>query len=136
MNAHSPIALPERLNAWHNKSGVGHCTTCDGIGHVASQRQPTINDPYPETECTDCYGMDQACEVCGNTVHVQGFDCLVCDMAMELDGPQLDADTAATLAAALVRAVDVAAKHRASIRGGEVCQPIPDARWMAQAGVR
>lgn len=136
MNAFTPIALPERLNAWHNKSGVGHCTTCNDTGIVASQRRATVNDPYPEATCDDCYGMDHACEVCGNTVHVQGFDCLVCDMALEVPGPQLDADTAATLAAALVRAVDVAAKHRASIRSGEVSQPIPDARWMAQAGVR
>lgn len=116
MNAFTPIALPERLNAWHNKSGVGHCSTCNDTGVVHSMRRATINDPYPETACDDCYGMDQACGVCGNTVHVKGFDCLVCDMAMELEPDQIDADTAAELTKALVRVIEVAAAHRASVR--------------------
>lgn len=109
-------ALPERQNAWYSKAGVGHCSTCDDTGYVCSQRQATTNDPYPEVECDDCYGMDHACEVCGNTVHVKGFDCLVCDMVLELPASQLDATTAAELAKAVVRAVEAAAKHRASVR--------------------
>ena len=108
--------LTEQLNAWHNKSGIGHCTTCDGIGYVASQRQATMNDPYPEVECPDCFGMDQACEVCGNTVHVKGFDCLVCDMVLELPASQLDADTAFVLSHAVFSAVGAAAKHHALVR--------------------
>lgn len=116
MNAHTPIALPERQNAWYSKSGVGHCSTCDDTGYVCSQRQATIDDPYPEVECDDCSGEDIACEVCGNTVHVKGFDCLVCDMVLELPASQLDEDTALTLAKSLVAAVKVAAKHRAQVR--------------------
>lgn len=116
MNAHTAIAPTERLNAWHNKSGVGHCSTCNDTGVVHAMRQATTNDPYPEATCDDCCGMDQACEVCGNTVHVRGFDCVACDMVLELAPGQLDADTAAELSKALVKAIGVAAAHRASVR--------------------
>lgn len=109
-------ALTEQRNAWHNKAGVGHCTTCNDTGVVRAYRLPTVNDPYPEATCDDCYGMDQACEVCGNTVHVKGFDCLVCDMVLELGSDQLNADTTTELSKALAVAVSAAAKHRAAVR--------------------
>lgn len=106
----------EQLNAWYRNSGVGHCSTCNDIGVVASQRRATINDPYPETTCDDCGGdTDHACAVCGNTVHVKGFDCLACDMVLELGSDQLDDDTAAELAKAVTRAVAAAAAHRAKV---------------------
>lgn len=108
-------ALTEQRNAWHDKSWVGHCSTCNGTGVVHAMRQATTNDPYPEAPCDDCYGMDHACEVCGNTVHIGGFDCLVCDMVLEIPAAQLDADTAKTLADALVHAVAAASAHRASV---------------------
>lgn len=108
--------LTEQLNVWYKKSGVGHCSTCDGIGYVASQRPATINDPYPEAPCDNCSDEDTACAVCGNTVHIGGFDCLVCDMVLEIPDHQLDEDTALELGKALVAAVKAAAKHKASIR--------------------
>lgn len=120
MNAHTAIrpatGHTEQLNAWYRKSGVGHCSTCNDLGVVASQRRATINDPYPETTCDDCGGdTDHACKVCGNTVHVKGFDCLACDMVLELGSDQLDDDTAAELAKAVVQAVKVAREHRARL---------------------
>lgn len=108
--------LIEQLNAWCRQSGVGHCETCDDTGMVASHRRPTIDDPYPEAPCDDCSAEDTACKVSGNTVHIGGFDCLVCDMVLELPASQLDEDTALELGKALVAAVKAAAKHRASVR--------------------
>lgn len=116
MNAHTPIAPTERMNAWHNKSGVGHCSTCNDTGKVHAFRRATVNDPYPEADCDECFGMDHACEVCGNTIHIPGYDCLACDMAIEVPAELLDADTAAELARALVCAINAAAMHRASVR--------------------
>jgi DnaJ-class molecular chaperone len=112
----APRALTEQRNAWHNKSGVGHCSTCDDTGIVASNERPSTWNPYPEAACNDCSGEDTACEVCGNTVHVKGWDCLVCDMALEIPASQLDEDTALILAQSLVAAVKAAAKHRAQVR--------------------
>lgn len=71
---------------WNFHSEVKHCGTCDGIGRVASHRQPTTWDPYPETTCDDCGGREgpEPCEVCGSELHVPGYDCFVCQMVDEL----------------------------------------------------
>ena len=108
--------LIEQLNAWCRQSGVGHCETCDDNGLVRAYRQPTIDDPYPEIECDDCYGMDHACEVCGNPVYVSGFECLACDTVLNLSSDQLDTETALELGKAITAAITVAAKHRAKVR--------------------
>lgn len=118
MNAHTPIALPERQNAWYSKSGIMPCSTCDGVGGEMTKPFGHSNDPDNYLiECQDCDGEGHhACEVCGNTVSVSGFDCLACDMVLELPASDLNATTAAELAKAVVRAVEAAAKHRASVR--------------------
>lgn len=119
MNAPANIktARTEQLNAWFSRSGIAHCTTCDGLGRVRSQARPSVWNPYPETRCDDCGGHEGPCqcEVCGSTVEVRGYDCIVCQMVLELAPDQLDDATAAELANAVVRAVAVAAAHRAKV---------------------
>jgi len=68
------------------QSGVTHCTTCEGIGRVASHARPTVWNPYPETTCDDCGGREgpAPCEVCGFAEYVAGYDCFACDTAAEL----------------------------------------------------
>lgn len=78
---HQPIPRP-----WNYASGVHHCTTCDGLGRVASQARPSVWNPYPETTCDDCGGREGAepCEVCGSELHVPGYDCFACAMVDEM----------------------------------------------------
>ncbi|MDT0507511.1 hypothetical protein [Novosphingobium sp. MMS21-SN21R] len=81
---------------------------------------------FPKSVVTD----DHACKVCGFDIQVTGYDCLVCQTVAELPDDALNPVSAVHMAASVNRAIT------ASVRSGEVNQPIPDARWMAQAGVR
>lgn len=87
---HTHITRP-----WNFHSEVKHCTTCDGLGRVASQARPTVSNPFPETDCNDCSGREGAapCEVCGFSIHVPGYECLPCQLVDELPRHALaDAD--------------------------------------------
>ena len=70
---------------WYKRSGIIECSTCDGKGGEMRHRYAHANDPDNWlVECPDCDGVGHhACEVCGNDVPVKGFDCLVCDLALE-----------------------------------------------------
>lgn len=76
---------------WNFHSEVKHCGTCDGIGRVASHRQPTTWDPYPEVACPDCDGEyhEAACDVCGSTIEAKGYDCLICALVNDLPADAL-----------------------------------------------
>lgn len=71
--------------SWYKRSGIIECGTCDGTGGEMRDRFGHANDPDNWfIECPDCDGAGHhACEVCGNDVPVAGFDCLVCDLALE-----------------------------------------------------
>lgn len=72
--------------SWNYHSGIHSCATCDGLGTVASMRRPTVDDPYPESPCPDCDGEyhEAECKVCGSTLEVAGYDCIVCQSVAEL----------------------------------------------------
>lgn len=111
----SRAALEER-NAWHGKSGVSHCSTCDGIGKVASQRISTINDPYPEADCPDCSGEHGPCAVCGFEIPIPGYDCLVCDMVLEIPAHMLRDETAEAIGQSVKQAIAYAAAWHGFVR--------------------
>lgn len=89
MNATTTIPTP----------GIHECATCEGKGSVWNGRGHGGNDPDSwDIECEDCDGRGHfACEVCGNTVKVDGHDCFVCETegALPLN---LTADDCAVLA--------------------------------------
>lgn len=94
---------------WNYTSQVAVCGACEGTGKVASHRRPTIDDPYPETDC-DC-GLGEhepECQVCGYNMPVQGYDCLACDTVAGLYESELKAFDAAAFAAAVAVAVEKA----------------------------
>lgn len=117
MNAHTKItrAALEAANAWYLKSGIIPCDTCDGKGGRWRNFYGHANDPDNwVVECPDCDGRGHhACEVCGFDVHVPGFDCLVCDMVLELPADLLTDETADAMAGAVKAAVAAArASHQ------------------------
>lgn len=118
MNAHTALrpatGHTEQLNAWYRKSGITDCTTCEGAGGHWEKPFGHGNDPDNWfNECPDCDATgNEACAVCGNTVHVKGFDCLACDMVLELPSDLLNDDTAAELGKAVAAAIKVAREHR------------------------
>ena len=63
------------------KSWARPCVECDGTGEVHNGRGQGGNDPDSwMIECQQCEGAGYyPCEVCGNTVHTNGYDCVVCD---------------------------------------------------------
>ena len=78
---HRPINRP-----WNFRSEVQHCDTCNSTGRVAGHERPSTWNPYPEAACDDCGGREGAapCEVCGSDMHVQGYDCFVCQCVDEI----------------------------------------------------
>jgi len=78
---------------WNYHSGVHNCATCNGLGVVSSQTRATTWDPYPETPCPDCDGVEHEaeCAVCGSTLEMAGYDCFVCQTVDELPA-NVDAD--------------------------------------------
>ena len=97
-------------HAWNRYSEVAACPDCNGMGVLPGYQRATIHDPYPERPC-DC-GLGEhlpECSVCGSTVEVPGYDCFVCQMVYDLPDSLLTPATAATLSAAIARAIGVAA---------------------------
>ena len=84
MNVLTRITRP-----WDYHSGVHSCATCDGTGVVEAARRPTVDDPYPENPCPDCDGLEAACDVCGSTIEVKGYDCLICALVNDLPADAL-----------------------------------------------
>ena len=70
--------------SWDYYSGVHSCATCDGTGVIEAARRPTVDDPSPENPCPDCDGLEAECKVCGSTLEVAGYDCIVCQSVAEL----------------------------------------------------
>lgn len=102
---------------WNFHSEVKHCGTCDGIGRVASHRQPTTWDPYPETTCDDCGGREGVapCEVCGSELHMAGYDCFACQTVDELpDHADIDAFVSAIRAAATAKLLSLSDRRAAA----------------------
>lgn len=76
---------PANIRPWNHESGVHTCETCEGTGKVHAARRATVDDPYPEADCRDCAGeADPECPVCGSSVIVTGYDCIVCQMVADL----------------------------------------------------
>ena len=98
---------------WNYASHVTACPECNGAGKVASHRQATVNDPYPEAPCP--YGCAEhlpECAVCGFGVGVAGYDCLACATVEDIPNPA-KFDVSA-FAAAMARAI--AARLAADVR--------------------
>lgn len=105
---------------WNWSSVVTACPECEGAGVVASHRQPTVNDPYPEKPCDNCDGEHAPeCEVCGYGLEVSGYDCLACDTIASLTDKDFAKLDDSELAAAIMRA---AAMRRRAIEA-----PLPSA---------
>ena len=76
------------MTKWNDNSGVTACEICEGSGVIASHRQATINDPYPEEPCPNgCAEHSAECAVCGFDVEIAGFDCLACETVAILHDP-------------------------------------------------
>lgn len=54
---------------------------------------------------------DHDCPVCGNSIEVLGYDCIVCETVYNLPDHLLNADTSTKLAAAIMRSVAMARRH-------------------------
>lgn len=95
------------LHRWNDHSAVTVCTECNGHGTVRAFRQPTINDPYPETRC-DC-GLGEhepCCAVCGYNLPVTGMDCLACETVALLSDSELGRFEPVAFAEAIAQAVE------------------------------
>lgn len=93
MNAPATFTAKHR---WNHASAVTSCALCEGTGKVHAHRRATVDDPYPEQDCECGQGEHEpCCAVCGFTLEVDGYDCLVCETVDSL-GPKalrrLDAD--------------------------------------------
>jgi hypothetical protein len=68
-----------------------NCKTCEGAGVLCDGH---ANDPDAgEVTCWDCDGSgghDWECEECGNTVSVDGYDCIACETAGEFPAKGFD----------------------------------------------
>lgn len=95
------------VRPWNYYSEVRTCATCDGLGVIHDSRiRPSVWNPYPEMACPDCEGEHgPTCDVCGFTVPVAGYDCLVCETVASLTDKDCSALDSAALAAAIMRAV-------------------------------
>lgn len=110
MNA--PVSLMKR---WDWASGVLDCENCEGHGQI--NHRPWLHGNDPDNwieECPDCEGEGHhPCQVCGYDQQQTGFDCLVCSTVVELEGDQLNDETAGKLA----DAIKVAIKARLTAKG-------------------
>lgn len=97
------------MTIWNDKSGVYACPECEGRGVVASHRQATINDPYPEAPCPNgCAEHSAECPVCGFGVTVPGYDCYACYTVDGLVSRLLTDDVRDDLLASIGRAWSLA----------------------------
>jgi len=103
MNAPQNRAAFERITAWHNNSGIIECCECEG--HGTQPNKPWLRNGDPDcwdVECPECEGHGHhACKVCGFDIEVPGFDCLVCDMALEVPAKLMTDKTAVAMGEAL-----------------------------------
>lgn len=84
-----------------------NCGLCDGHGVLCDGHQ---NDPDAGVsmchECDGAGGHEWECEDCGNSVIVEGYDCIACDTAGALPAKGFDhAAIAKGIAAALNQGV-------------------------------
>lgn len=104
---------------WHAHSGVVSCPDCAGTGIVRSWRKPTIEDPYPEAPCGCGRGEHgPECPVCGFTVEVAGYDCLVCHTVASMARAELLACDGENLLRAVGHALLAAQAALLAERGG------------------
>lgn len=115
---------------WNFRSGVGHCKVCEGTGSVPNGRGLGGNDPDSfNVDCPACDGDPIIpCEVCGCEV-TSGFDCIACDAVAELPSSAL------TEFDAIAKAIKAAMEARL-LSFSAAPNRIPNARWLATAGVR
>ena len=102
---------------WNHESGVTCCDECNGAGVVPAARRATVSDPYPEIPCECERGPHEPeCPVCGFGIEVGGFDCLVCDLVLELPDSALTEKQAQAIGAAVLQAMQarLAALQRAA----------------------
>ena len=76
---------------------VKPCSECGGEGEVPNGHGKGGNDPDSWTvRCQACEGKGYfPCGDCGNPVHVDGYDCFVCDPMVNIGRALSDAEIAA-----------------------------------------
>ena len=80
---------------------VKPCSECGGEGEAPNGHGKGGNDPDSWTvRCQACEGNGYfPCEACGNTVHIDGYDCFVCDPMVNIGRALSDAEIAAMVKA-------------------------------------
>lgn len=110
MNANNHAFILPHRPEWFRQSGVTDCQTCEGRGYFEKRPWLHVSDPDNwAVDCADCAGVGHfACQTCGFSTPITGYDCFVCDEVCSLSADALRDIDPAELAAAFVKSVAAA----------------------------